>query len=295
MAKTKLLLIDANKKRNSLMNSAVTLSANKVFWPIIHVSHYQFLDALETPEHCFAQHFISVQLSSGDVIKEQELNGRTQCSHFEQGDICLTPATAPISVRSQAPFEIVGLYLEPVFLSQLTAEESNADCLELVPQFKLKDPLIYQIAIALKAQVASPGEWNRLYVESMATALCAHLLQCYSTRNPSVKAYDGGLSKARLGKVLEYIHEHSSQNLSLIEMAQQVHMSPYHFSRLFKQSTGLSPHLYLIRRRIQGAKRLLETTALSTAEIAAQAGFADQSHLARHFKREYGVPPSQVR
>jgi AraC family transcriptional regulator len=295
VAKTKPLLIDASKKQNSLMNSAVTLSDNKVSWPMIHVSHHQFLAAVETPEHCFAQHFISVHLSPIDVIKEQKLNGRPQYSNFNQGDICLTPATVPVSVRLQAPSEIVGLSIEPAFLNQLTTEVSKSDRLELVPQFKLKDPMIYQMAIALEAQVSSPGEYNCLYIESIATALSVHLLQYYSTRNPSVKTYNAGLSKARLGQVLEFIHEHSNQNLSLIEMAQQVHMSPYHFSRLFKQSTGLSPHLYLINRRNQKAKRLLETTTLSIAEIAAQAGFADQSHFARHFKRQYGMPPSQIR
>jgi AraC family transcriptional regulator len=78
-------------------------------------------------------------------------------------------------------------------------------------------------------------------------------------------------------------------------MAQEAQMSPYYFSHLFKQSTGLSPHQYLISCRIQQAKQMLTTTALSIAEIAAQAGFVDQSHLARHFKRQFGVPPSQFR
>ena len=295
MVKSKPVIINAKQASYSFMNTEVTLSNNRVSWPMIHICHYQYSAALETPEHCFTQHFISVHLSPSDIIKEQKLNGRPQCSNFRQGDICLTPATAPVSVRLQAPSEMVGLYIEPAFLTQITAEISNSDRLELLPQFKLNDPLIYQMAIALKTQVEAPGDWNRLYVESMATALSVHLLQHYSTRNSIVKTYNAGLSKARLGQVLEYIHEHSNQNLSLNEMAQQVHMSPYHFSRLFKQSTGLSPHLYLIHRRIQRAKRLLETTTLSIAEIAAQAGFADQSHLARHFKRQYGVPPSQVR
>ena len=295
MAKSKPLLINARKASNLLMNSEVALTENKVSWPMIHIGHYQYSAALETPEHLFSQHFISVHLNPTNVAKEQTLNGRLHCSSFRAGDICLTPATAPVSVRLQAPCELVGLYIEPAFLTQLTAEVVNSDSLQLVPQFKLNDPLIYQMAIALKAQLATSGEWNRLYVESMATAFSAHLLQHYSTRKPKVKTYSAGLSKARLGEVLEYIHEHSDQNPSLLEMAKQVQMSPYYFSRLFKQSTGLSPHQYLISHRVQQARRMLTTTALSIAEIAVQAGFTDQSHLARHFKRQLGVAPSQFR
>lgn len=299
MVKSKPLLINARKASesplNSSMSSEMTLFKNKAPWSMMQVGQYQCSAALETPEHCFAQHFISVQLSPATVVKEQRLDGRLQCSDFSAGDICLTPAAVPISVRLQAPCEIIGLHIEPAFFTQLAAEVTDSDRIELVPQFKLNDPLIYQIAIALKAQIRSPGGWQRLYMESMMTAVSAHLLQQYSTRKPKIKPDSASLSKTHLRQITEYIHEHSDRNLSLLEMAQYLQMSPYYFSHLFKQSTGLSPHQYLISCRIQQAKQMLTATTLSIAEIAAQAGFVDQSHLARHFKRQFGVPPSQFR
>lgn len=151
------------------------------------------------------------------------------------------------------------------------------------------------MGIALKVNLESKGMCDRLYTESMAMAISAHLLQFYSTRKPKVKSYSDGLPQARLRQVTEYINEHSAQNPSLIKMAQIVQMSPYYFSRLFKKSTGLTPHQYLLKCRTERAKRLLKSSNLSIATIAAQVGFVDQSHLARHFKRLVGVSPSQFR
>lgn len=293
MAKSNSRLINVSKESNSPASPEVAIAERKVSWSMIHVGHYQYTAALETPEHYFPQHFISVHLNETAIIKEQRLDGHLQSDSFSIGDICITPATTPVSVRLHAPWEIMGLYLEPTSITQLTAVD--AESIQLVPQFKLQDPLIHQMAIALKTQLSSPGEWNRIYVESMATAFSAHLLQHYSTRKPKEESDSQGLSVTRLKQATEYIHEHADQNPSLIEIAQQVSLSPYHFSRLFKQSTGLSPHQYLIDCRITQAKQLLKTTALSISEIAAQSGFTDQSHLARHFKRQFGVPPSQFR
>jgi AraC family transcriptional regulator len=300
MAKRKSLQMNARRTLNPSTSSDEGFSIKQVSLPMMQVEHCRLPASAGTPKHFSSQHFMTVHLNPGPVVKELKLNDCLQRGSFGAGDICLTPAATPVSsVNIQEPSELVALHIEPTFLVQTFAEIVDPKDLELVPQFKLQDPLIHQMAIALKAQIESSEEtWNRLYVESMVTAICVHLSQRYSTQKISAHAAElssDGLPKAHLGTVLEYIHEHADQNLSLLEMAQQVQMSPYYFSRLFKQSTGLSPHQYLISHRIQQTKRLLATTKLSIAEIAAQAGFTDQSHLARHFKRQLGVPPSQFR
>lgn len=302
MAKQGSLRAIAPKSSDILLNPDQKFSEKKVSLPMMQVGHYRLPASAETSRHLSSQHFMTVHLNQNAAVKELELNGHLQRGSFVAGDVCFTPATTSVSsIKIQDPSELVAIHIEPVFLAQTSAEIEGADSLELLPQFKLKDPLIYQMAIALKAQIDSSAEqWNRLYIESMVTAVCVHLLQHYSVQNPEAGTYTAnlssiGLSKARLSEVLDYIHEYADQNPSLLEMAQQVQMSPYHFSRLFKQSTGQSPHQYLISRRIQQAKQLLTTTELSIAEIAAQVGFTDQSHLARHFKRQMRVTPSQFR
>ncbi|BAZ15339.1 AraC family transcriptional regulator [Calothrix sp. NIES-4071] len=290
-----LTLDAASDESTSKISPSAPILSSQACWNGVKVSYYNYHTAFETPEHCFLQHLITIHLNHTEVMKEQLLDGRLQCAHFRNGDICLTPATVPVSVRLHDSIELISLYLEPTFIRQIAAEVTDADRFEVVPQFKLNDPLIYQIGIALKANLESEKVCNRLYAESMATALSAHLLQHYSTQKPKIQSCSDGLSQARLRQITEYINEHSAENPSLMTMAEIVQMSPYYFSRLFKQSTGLTPHQYLLKCRTNQAKRLLKTTNLSIADIALQVGFVDQSHLNRHFKRHVGVSPSQFR
>ncbi len=291
------LILDAasDESISKISPSAPILSSHRVFWDAIKVNYYKFHTTFETPEHCFSQHLITIHLNHAVVMKEQLLNGRLQCDRFSNGDICLTPANTPVLVRLHDSIEFISLHLEPTFMRQIATGVVNPDRLEVVPQFKLNDPLICQIGIALKANLESESVCDRLYTESMATALSAHLLQHYSIQKPKIKSYSDGLPQVQLQQVTEYIHQYSAQNLSLIMMAEMVQMSPYYFSRLFKQSIGLTPHQYLLKCRTDQAKRLLKTTNLSIADIAHQVGFVDQSHLNRHFKRHFGVSPSQFR
>jgi AraC family transcriptional regulator len=94
--------------------------------------------------------------------------------------------------------------------------------------------------------------------------------------------------------VKEYINGHLHQDLKLDELAAIAQLSPYHFLRLFKQSMGITPHQYILQRRLNQAKHLLQQSELSIVEIAARTGFSDQSHLTRSFKRMMGMTPKQL-
>jgi AraC family transcriptional regulator len=105
-----------------------------------------------------------------------------------------------------------------------------------------------------------------------------------------------GLSARRLKAVLGYIREHLHAALTLRELAAVAHLSPYHFARRFKESTGLPPHRYVIARRIERAEQLLRgEEELTLAQVAARVGFWDQGHFTHHFKRHVGVTPRRFR
>jgi AraC-like DNA-binding protein len=105
----------------------------------------------------------------------------------------------------------------------------------------------------------------------------------------------GGLSPARTHRICQYINSNLDQNISLEALAEMAGLSTHHFARAFKQSVGMPPHGYVLQRRIEHAQQMLRNTDLPMSEIALSAGFSDQSHLARHFRRITGTSPSVVR
>ncbi|HEX6441193.1 MAG TPA: helix-turn-helix domain-containing protein [Stellaceae bacterium] len=105
----------------------------------------------------------------------------------------------------------------------------------------------------------------------------------------------GGLPPAAIRRVFEYVDVHLHTNIELIDLSGIVGLSMFHFARQFKQSTGVAPHHYLVRRRVERARELLGRTDLSLSEIAFATGFSDQSHLTRHFRQLIGMTPGQFR
>src|SRR5437870_12455651 len=105
----------------------------------------------------------------------------------------------------------------------------------------------------------------------------------------------GGLPECRLRRVAQYVQDNLHRELRLAELSGLVHMSPYHFARLFKQSTGVSPHRFLVRRRIEQARALLAAQTLPIAEIARSVGFRTPSHFTTTFRRVTGITPSVYR
>jgi AraC family transcriptional regulator len=148
--------------------------------------------------------------------------------------------------------------------------------------------------LAVDAELRAGGVGGPLLVESLATILSVHLIRHITGRYRLPASGDGVLSRRRLQRVIEYIMENLEGSPTQEQMASVAHLSPYYFARQFKAATGLSPHQYLIARRVERARHLLQADdEVGLAEVALRVGFYDQSHFSSHFKRIVGVTPRQ--
>ena len=181
-------------------------------------------------------------------------------------------------------------------MGRMAAEAFDLDPARLTvpPLDGLDLPQLRAAMGAVDAELTAGGAGGRLAAESLANVLAVHLIRHVSAPRQPARRRDSTLPRARLRAVVEYIEEHLDAGPTLAQMAAAVGLNPYHFARQFKAATGLPPHQYVLARRVERAKELLQAgTDVSLAEVALRAGFSDQSQFSRHFKRQVGVTPGR--
>ena len=214
------------------------------------------------------------------------------------GSILMVPAGSPAQWRWSSHSDSLHVFLEPERVARVAAEEFELDParVSLPPLDGLDLPQLRAAMLAVNDELTADGAGGRLAAESLANLLAVHLIRNASApRPPAGRAY-GALPRGKLRAAVEYIEGHLDVSPSLERMAAAAHLSPYHFARRFKAATGLPPHQYVITRRVERAKQLLEEGGdLSLAAIGVRVGFSDQSQFSHHFKRIVGVTPAQFR
>lgn len=180
------------------------------------------------------------------------------------------------------------IYLDPGLVrDMLELDDSDGGGLLAFDSPQTTDPeLARRLLAALRLFDTKPER-----MDEVLPPVLRDLFTRYATPRTPTPPKDGG--KAALGRVLDYIEANADQNPSLDELALTAGLSKYHFLRVFKRETGLSPHAYLLGRRVEHARKALER-GVPPSEAALLAGFADQSHLTRRFKAFYGVTPGAL-
>jgi AraC family transcriptional regulator len=166
---------------------------------------------------------------------------------------------------------------------------------EFKPRPFFFDQELWETLQKLKRAAENPDRARRGYAEALSVVLAHELVRLNSGVAVSRQSARGGLAGWRKRKVAEYIEEHLSDDFSLSELAGTAGLSPFHFSRAFKESFGLPPHRYLSSRRIDKAKDLLARPNLSVTEIGAQLGFSETSSFSTAFLRHTGTTPTAYR
>ena len=214
------------------------------------------------------------------------------------GAISVVPAGSPHRVRTSGCKDELHIYLEPGLVARVAAEAFGLDPVRLTvpPLDGLDLPPLRAAMLAVNDELTADAAGDRLVAESLANVLAVHLIRHVLAPRRHERGRDGALPRGRLRAVVEYIEEHLGGAPTLEQLAAVARLSPYHFARQFKTATGLPPHQYVILRRVERARQLLQAgTDLSLAEVALHAGFSDQSVFCLHFKRLVGVTPRQFR
>lgn len=271
----------------------IELSSDQLGWSSLYVSKQR--ERAYCGSFRARNDYLIVVHRDGPVRMRRNLHGERLERIVQPGGLCILPAKQDFSIELGGSLSTIHLYVRASLIRDAAAELAVGDGagIEIIPRMGERDELIEHAARTacdlMQENVA--GDW---FAESLARMLAIQLVCKHSTMRlaPTQTAY--GLSRERLDAVYEYIEANIGESITLSDLAGAAALSPIHFARQFKKSTGRSPHQYLLIARVEVAKHLLRTD-LPIAEIAYRCGFSHQEHLTRMFGRLAGITPAMFR
>jgi AraC family transcriptional regulator len=195
--------------------------------------------------------------------------------------------------------EFVSIGVSPALVNEMVTEigltRTTANI--IFRQATIVDPIITKMAREIAAEVADEQLGRTAMLDALVRRLAIHLLRSHLTvrQSDQIELSRAGPVDRRLRLAIEFMHDNFGRDLALEEIASAAYLSEYHFARLFKQITGVTPHVYLANVRLERARKLLADTALPISEIAAIVGYQSQSHFSKMFRSVTGITPRAYR
>jgi AraC family transcriptional regulator len=195
------------------------------------------------------------------------------------------------------PGEVVLVYISDELVRCACEENFDRDVrsLEIVPRFLIRDLTLERVAHQLLHELARPDPRGRLHIEMLAQSLAVHFLTSHSNLSNLTRTQACPMSPRRFARAKEFIEANLARDISLLELADAVNMSVFHFAKMFKEASGCAPHQYMTQRRMLEARSLLHRSTLSIAEVATAVGFQSRTHFAVLFHRHLGMSPREFR
>ena len=217
----------------------------------------------------------------------QKRDGRAFMSDMLSGDMTLLPRGVP----SQWEWNSICDRLDVIVSPDVFGDGSSLD---VVDRFLFRDVEVETICHCLYREVNLASGSDRLYIESLMMQLAEVLLRRHSAGSePIERAPRGGITRPQAKRVLEYVESNLGNEVALRELAGITGLSPHHFARMFKQTIGVSPHRYVMQRRVERAKVMLRSTSASLVDVGLVTGFCGQSHFTSTFHRLVGLTPAE--
>ena len=239
-------------------------------------------------------------ITSGEVDFQEREDGQPWITNrIKKGSFFLTTGGAAYDVRWRAvspePYETMLVFIELPVIERALEEVFGSDAAHarLRDASAFNDEALNSLLGLLREELMRP-QASPLFVQSLAQMIAVHLARNYGeteeshSSSPSLPGY-------KLRQITDWMAEHLAEEFSLEQLAAQAGLSRFHFQRLFKSATGVSPSRYHINLRMNEARRLLRETKMSVVDVALEVGYANPSHFARLFRRETGLSPSDYR
>jgi AraC family transcriptional regulator len=255
------------------------------------------LPAFECPELCLQQHSINIWLANSCQVDWRLAGGRLHSTQMRRGLVNVTPKGIPTQARWNQEIKFLLVSFDSSLFKKVADDViiGSYRNIEIIPQRGVCDRQILHLGMALKTELQAGCPSGKLYGESVAIALAAHLLKTYSGKRQLNSELEVNLSEYQLRQIIDYIYDNLALELTLIELASLVNMSSYSFCRWFKRLMGISPHQYVIKCRIERAKFLLSYSQFPIIEIALQVGCSSQSNFTTIFRKYVGITPKAYR
>ena len=241
------------------------------------------------------QHYLSLNLDTAPLKLEVKQPHGFKPFVVPPQSLWVSPSASPITLRLNSTLRYLRVSLDPLHLGRLmTPSLDQVGPVQLRRTYAVESPQIRHLMLALKAEADSRNAHGLAMVEAVTSALGHLLVRHAGVEQPRPIHNRGGLSAVAKRRVLELIDAALDARLTVDMLSREVGLSPAHFARAFKETMGRAPHQYLLAQRLERARQLLETTEASLADIAQRAGFADQAHFTRLFKRAFGTTPGAL-
>src|SRR5712664_2899374 len=211
---------------------------------------------------------------------------------FDAGEMSLVPRHLEKWFRNE---DLHGLCIAISDAALTAASDGPSGEVELRRVDNLADGRLGALVAAVNAERIAGFPSGRLFLDSVEQALAVALVNGYAVGHRSVQTHRGGLGSARLRRIKEFVDAKMDDDLTLCEMAQSVELSTAHFARMFRKSTGETPHQFLLRQRVERAKEMLRSADARIMDVAVACGFKTQQHFAQIFRRVCGASPTEFR
>jgi AraC family transcriptional regulator len=227
-------------------------------------------------------------------VELEESGGHTRYQTRARGAVVIEKRGCPQRFRWNSSTSTLTLRLSDSVLEQASQAVPVAG--ETVPAGSaVRDLRLSSLLFSLELERVQGYPAGRLFVDGIEQALAAVLVRYDGVARHTSRMYKGGLAPYRMKRVTEFIRAHIEEEITLGELARNVGLSPSHFCSLFRITSGMTPHQFVLNCRIQHAKGLLNKAGHSILDVALASGFRTHQHFSRIFRRQVGIPPSTYR